>query len=189
MVKTVGIFCGSSSGSNPIFEETTAQIAQLLAQKNIRIVYGGGAVGLMGKLTDATIQSNGYIIGVIPERLVDLELAHPGAQEMIVVDSMHTRKVKIAELSEAFIALPGGMGTIEEITEMFTLTQLGYFNKPCILYNVKGYYDKFIEFMEHMVSNKFMKPEHKDMMLVATTPQEIIEILENTNLKYIPKWL
>ncbi len=188
MVKSVGIFCGSSSGKDPFFEETTAQIAKLLSEKNIRMVYGGGAVGLMGKLTDATIQAKGYIIGVIPERLVDMELAHPGANEMIVVDSMHTRKVKIAELSDAFIALPGGMGTIEEITEMFTLTQLGYFNKPCILYNVNGYYDKFIEFMEHMVANKFMKQAHKDMMLIATTPQAIIEILENNDIEYVPKW-
>ena len=188
MVKSVGIFCGSSSGRHPHYENITGEVAQLLTQNHIKLVYGGGAVGLMGKLADATIQSNGYIIGVIPEKLVDMELAHPGANEMIVVDSMHARKAKIAALSDAFIALPGGMGTLEEITEMFTLSQLGYFNKPCILLNVNEYYDKFIEYMKHMVAEKFMKQEHLDMMLIANTPEEILTLLEDSNIEYVPKW-
>ena len=187
-MKSVAIFCGSSSGSDPIFTKVTKQLAILLAKKGITMVFGGGSVGLMGAIADQTIASNGISIGVIPERLQDMELGHPNITKMYVVDSMHTRKEKMAELSDAFVALAGGMGTIEEITEMFTLTQLGYFKKPCILLNTNGFYDHFIAFMDNMVTNKFLKQAHRDMMLVANTPEEIINLLENHRVDYIPKW-
>jgi len=187
-MKSVAIFCGSSSGVNPIFTKVTKQLAVLLAEKNISMVFGGGSVGLMGAIADQTIASKGISIGVIPEKLQDLELGHPGITKMYIVDSMHTRKEKMAELSDAFVALAGGMGTIEEITEMFTLTQLGYFNKPCILLNTDGYYDHFIAFMDTMVENKFLKKAHRAMMLVASTPDEVISLLENHQPNYIPKW-
>jgi len=182
------IFCGSSSGANPIFTKVTKQLATLLAEKNITMVFGGGSVGLMGALADQTIASNGVSIGVIPEKLQDLELGHPDITKMYVVDSMHTRKEKMAELSDAFVALAGGMGTIEEITEMFTLTQLGYFQKPCILLNTNGFYDHFIAFMDAMVEHKFLKKAHREMMLIANTPEEVISFLENHQVNYIPKW-
>ncbi len=187
-MKSVAIFCGSSSGSHPIFTKVTKQLAILLAEKKITMVFGGGSVGLMGTLANQTITSGGVSIGVIPERLQDMELGHSGITKMYVVDSMHTRKEKMAELSEAFVALAGGMGTIEEITEMFTLTQLGYFNKPCILLNTNGFYDHFIAFMDTMVKNKFLKQAHREMMLVANTPEEVIQLLENPPVHYIPKW-
>ena len=187
-MKSVAIFCGSSSSNQPIFKQVAEQLAILLAEKNMTMVYGGGSVGIMGAIADQTIKSNGTSIGVIPEKLQDMELGHPGISKMHVVDSMHTRKEKIAELSDAFVALAGGMGTIEEITEMFTLTQLGYFNKPCILLNTNGFYDHFIAFMDVMVENKFLKKAHQDMMLVASTPEEVITLIENNQIEYIPKW-
>ncbi len=187
-MKSVAIFCGSSSGNQPIFKQVAEQLAILLAEKNMTMVYGGGSVGLMGAIADQTIKSNGTSIGVIPERLQDMELGHTGISKMYVVDSMHARKEKIAELSDAFVALAGGMGTIEEITEMFTLTQLGYFTKPCILLNTNGFYDHFIAFMDDMVENKFLKKAHQDMMLVASTPEEVITLIENNQIEYIPKW-
>jgi len=187
-MKSVAIFCGSSSGNDPIFTQVAKQLAILLAEKNISMVFGGGSVGLMGAIADQTIESKGISIGVIPERLLDMELGHKGITKMYVVDSMHSRKEKMAKLSDAFVALAGGMGTIEEITEMFTLTQLGYFNKPCILLNTNGYYDHFIAFMDKMVENKFLKQAQRDMMLVAQTPEEVMKLLENHSIKYTPKW-
>ncbi len=187
-MKSIAIFCGSSSGNHPVFTKVAKQLAHLLAKKHIPMVFGGGSVGLMGAIADQTIESKGTSIGVIPERLQDMELGHPGITKMYVVDSMHARKAKIAELSDAFVALAGGMGTIEEITEMFTLTQLGYFNKPCILLNTNGYYDHFIAFMDNMVANKFLKPIHRDMMLVADTPEEVLELIDSYQVSYAPKW-
>ena len=153
-VERICVFCGASPGARPEYREATAELARLLVKEGIGVVYGGGGVGLMGALADAVIAEGGEVIGVIPRALVDREIAHRDVIDMRVVGSMHERKALMAELADAFIALPGGLGTLEELFEVCTWAQLGLHRKPCALLNVAGYYDGIEDFLAHAVSER-----------------------------------
>ena len=168
------IFCGSSPGNNPEYAKMAAVMGRTLAGMEIELVYGGGKVGLMGILADATMECGGRVTGVIPRLLAEKEAAHPGLDEMHIVESMHERKAMMAEFSDGFIAMPGGIGTIEEFVEVLTWLQLGIHSKPCGLLNVNGYFDKFLEFIDQMTGQGFIKQENRDMILVEVDPAALL---------------
>ena len=184
----VALFCGSSLGSNPLFERSAENLAAYLASERIGLVYGGGKVGLMGVVADAALEAGGEVTGVIPQALQDREIAHSNLTCLHVVPDMHTRKAKMAELADAFVAIPGGAGTLEEFFEVWTWAQLGYHTKPCALYNVGGYFDKLLGFIDHMVENGLLKPGYRKMIQVGTEPNRLVTKLND----YRPpqqKWL
>jgi uncharacterized protein (TIGR00730 family) len=183
------IFCGSSPGARPEYSDATVELAQLLAGRGIGVVYGGSSVGLMGLLADTALNAGGEVIGVIPEALERKEVSHRGLSDLRVVGSMHERKALMAELSEGFIALPGGSGTLEELFEVFTWTQLGLHRKPCALLNAAGYYDGLTEFLDHAVTERFMKAEHRAMLLCEDTPSAVLGALESYEPPVVDKWL
>lgn len=189
MLKSICVFCGSSSGANPSYLEAARNLGKVIAEKNIRLVYGGGNVGIMGEIANSVLKNGGKVSGVIPKSLFDKELAHKGLTELIVVDTMHERKAKMSELSDGFIALPGGIGTIEEFFEVMTWAQLGFQVKPCGLMNVTGYYDALVNFMDHMTYEKFLRPEHRKIMIVEQEPLKLIEGLNDYKPSYNEKWL
>ena len=162
--KSVAVFCGSSSGSNPAYAAAAKDMAAALVERDLRLVYGAGSVGLMGVVADEVLRLGGEVLGVIPQFLVDLEVGHTGLTELVVTQTMHERKLRMAEAADAFVAMPGGIGTLEEIVEVFTWTQLGVHHKPCGLYNVRGYYDHLLALLGHMVGERFLKSEHAGMM-------------------------
>ena len=183
----VAVFCGSSLGLNSAFQQTAQDLGAYFASQNIGLIYGGGKVGLMGVIADAVLRGGGKVTGVIPQALKDREIAHPDLTELHVVPNMHTRKAKMADLANAFVALPGGAGTLEEFFEVWTWAQLGYHSKPCALYNVAGYFDKLLEFTNHMVENGLLKPQYNTIIQVATESKELVDNL----LSYKPpkqKW-
>jgi uncharacterized protein (TIGR00730 family) len=188
-MKRLTVFCGSNPGNHPSYLLECEKLAELMVSKGIELVYGGGNVGLMGHIADSVLSRGGKVIGIIPERLVDKEVAHSGLTELIVVKTMHERKAKMAELCDGFIALPGGIGTLEEIMEVFTWTQLGYHSKPCALLNVNGFYDSLNMFLEHMVTSKFLRKEHKESLLISDDPKYLIEQMESSKIVYQDKWL
>jgi hypothetical protein len=183
------VFCGSNSGAHPDYAVAAAALGQLLAQRGITLVYGGGNVGLMGILADACMTAGGQVIGVIPEALVRREVAHHHLTELRVVDSMHTRKAMMADLSDAFIALPGGVGTFEELFEIWTWSQLGIHRKPCGLLNVRSYYDPLIALTSNAVREKFMRPEHRDIFTVESDPALLLGKLQNRQPPLLSKWI
>jgi uncharacterized protein (TIGR00730 family) len=174
-MKRICVFCGAHSGANRAYEEGARRLGRTLAEASVTLVYGGGRVGLMGVLADAALDSGGRAIGVIPKALVQRETAHAGLSELYVVGSMHERKALMSELSEGFIALPGGIGTMEEFFEVLTWAQLGVHGKPCGLLNVGGYYDPLLAFLDHVVAQGFLSKEHRSMVLVETEPEPLIE--------------
>ena len=167
---TVCVFCGSSPGARPAYTEATEELARLLAAEGIGVVYGGAGVGLMGKLADAVLAHGGEITGVIPRALVDREIEHRQVEDMRVVDSMHERKALMAELADAFVALPGGIGTLEELVEVFTWSQLGLHRKPCGLLDVEGYYQRLADFLDHAVQERFLLEQHRATLMVESDP-------------------
>ncbi|MFY0606010.1 MAG: TIGR00730 family Rossman fold protein [Cyclobacteriaceae bacterium] len=175
MKKRLAIFCGSSVGNNPDYKSAAAEMGKLLAAQDIGMVYGGGNIGLMGACADAVMADGGEVIGIIPKKLMELEVGHTGISDLFVVDTMHERKAKMAHLSDGFIAMPGGIGTIEEIIEVFTWHQIGYHNKPCAFLNTNGYYDKFFEFLQHTVGEGFLSAAQKNELLIADTPEAILK--------------
>ena len=183
------IFCGSSSGARPGYAAATAELARLLAARGIGIVYGGASVGLMGLLADTAMEAGGEVIGVIPESLEAKEIGHQGLTHLRVVASMHERKALMAELSDGFIALPGGSGTLEELFEVFTWSQLGLHRKACALLNVEGYYDGLATFLDHAVDERFLRPEHRAMLLREDTPAAVLDALERFEPPVVDKWL
>lgn len=160
-MQAVCVYCGSHSGSRPIYTERAAQLGRQLAQSGIQVVYGGGNVGLMATVADAALAAGGEVIGVIPEQLVDWEVAHRNLTRLEVVPNMHLRKARMFEMSDGFIALPGGFGTLDEMFEMLTWRQLGIGNKPCAFLDVDGYYEPLIEMMDRMVSEHFVNAEQR----------------------------
>jgi uncharacterized protein (TIGR00730 family) len=176
-MKRVCVFCGSSSGSDPAFAEVARELGGLLARRQIGLVYGGGNVGLMGVLADAALAARGEVIGVIPKALVARELAHRGASALWVVRSMHERKAVMADLSDAFIALPGGYGTLDEFCEVLTWAQLGFHAKPCALLNVAGFYAPFRMQIDQAVAQRFIRPEHRALMLVEDDAERMLDRL------------
>ncbi len=183
------VFCGSNTGRLPAYAEAARELGQTLAERGIGIVYGGASVGLMGVLADAALDAGGEVVGVIPRALMRREIGHQGLSELRVVESMHARKAMMAELSDAFVALPGGAGTLEEIFEMWTWGQLGDHEKPCALLNVAGYYDKLIGFMDHAAAERFMRPEHRAMLLAADGVADLLAQLGAYHAPHVRKWI
>ncbi|MCS6944329.1 MAG: TIGR00730 family Rossman fold protein [Sutterellaceae bacterium] len=172
---TVCVFCGSCAGKRPEYAQTARALGELLAQRGITLVYGGGHVGLMGALADAAIAAGGRVVGVIPQHLMQPEVAHQRLAELRVVDSMHTRKRMMAERADAFIVLPGGYGTFEEMFEMITWLQLQLHAKPVGLVNCLGYFDHLLAFLRHAAAEGFIRPQHWDLLIVESTPQRLLE--------------
>ena len=177
-MKRICVFCGSSPGSGPEYLDSAKQLGYTLASKNIGLVYGGARVGIMRKIAESVLEKGGEVIGVIPKGLVEKEVAFTELADLRVVDSMHERKALMADLSDGFIALPGGLGTIEEFFEVVTWAQLGIHPKPCGLLNVKQYYNRLLDFLDHTVNERFVELEHRSMILVDEDPEKLIQKLE-----------
>ncbi|MCP2669415.1 TIGR00730 family Rossman fold protein [Maricaulaceae bacterium EIL42A08] len=178
-MKSVCVYCGSNFGSDPIYTETARAMGRTLAERGLRLVYGGGQVGLMGAVADACIDAGGDVLGVIPDFLHHKEIAHPRVQDMHIVSSMHERKLMMADHADAFVAMPGGLGTMEELFEVWTWSQLGRHKKPVALLNMKGYWDKLVGFLDHMRDEGFVESRHRDMLLSAETPDAVLDALES----------
>jgi len=189
VLRRICVFCGSSFGSRPAYREAAETIGRLLCQRGIELVYGGGNVGLMGAMADACLDGGGRVIGVIPRALVDKEVAHLGLTELCVVQSMHERKSLMADLSDAFLALPGGYGTWDELCEALTWTQLGIQRKACALLNVSGYYDAFLEFADRAVSEGFLKDVNRDLLLSDDDPARLLDRLAGYAVPIVDKWI
>lgn len=187
-MKRICIFCGSRVGTRPEYRNAARTFGRLLASQHIGIVYGGGSVGLMGALADAALGAGGEVIGVIPRFLMNREIDHRGLTAMHVVDSMHERKAQMAELADAFVMLPGGVGTYEEYIEALTWAQLGLHLKPCGILNVAGYYDAFLAMLDHAVREGFIQPEHRAMLLVERDPESLLAALRRHEPKTAPPW-
>jgi uncharacterized protein (TIGR00730 family) len=187
-VRRVCVYAGSNPGNDLIYAQAARELADLLAEHGIGLVYGGGRVGLMGVLADTALAAGGEVIGVMPQALVDREIAHEGLTELRVVASMHERKALMAELSDAFVAVPGGIGTLEELIEIYTWSQLGIHAKPCGVLNVAGYYDHLAAFLDHAVAAGFLKAEHRAVLSVASEPGELLERLAAYVPRTVAKW-
>jgi uncharacterized protein (TIGR00730 family) len=174
-IKRVCVFCGSSPGRDPRYLNAATEVGQSLAARGIGLVYGGGDVGLMGAIADAVLAAGGEVIGVIPEGLLEREVGHRGLTELRVVDSMHTRKRTMAELSDAFAALPGGLGTLEELFEVLTWAQLGIHDKPCALLNAGGFYDPLIALLDHMEREGLIRPPYRTLLRVETSVDALLD--------------
>lgn len=174
-MRRLAVYCGSSPGIDPLFGEVAAQVGRALAERGIGIVYGGGRLGLMGIVADAALAGGGEVIGVIPDVLRDAEVAHHGCTELHIVANMHQRKAMMTDLADGFIALPGGIGTMDELFEALSWAQLGYHAKPCGLLNVGGFYDHLDAFMDKMVSTGFVRPEHRASLIEADNIGEILD--------------
>jgi uncharacterized protein (TIGR00730 family) len=184
------VFCGSSPGARPAYAEAAAEMGRLLATEGIGLVYGGAQAGLMGVLADSVLAEDGEIIGVIPQALVDREIGHPGVADLRVVGSMHERKALMAELADAFVALPGGLGTLEELFEVYTWAQLGLHRKPCGLLDVEDYYAGIVEFLGHAAEERFLPEQHRAMLMVEREPRALLERLRSWEPATVqPKWL
>jgi len=189
MLKNVCVFCGSNPGRRADYVEAAHRLGEELAKNGIGLVYGGGNVGIMGEMANSILKNGGRAIGVIPKALEDKELSHRGLSELKVVNTMHERKAMMSELSDAFIALPGGIGTLEEFFEVLTWAQLGFQKKPCGLLNIAGYYDHLIKFIDHMVAEGFLHVDHRDLMVIEKNPANIISKLKNHKPLDTSKWL
>lgn len=187
-MKRVAVYCGSSLGSKPIFSELTYNLGIALAVRKIELVYGGASVGLMGTIANGVLENGGRVIGVLPHFLAKKELEHHSLTELIMVDDMHERKAKMSDLADGFIALPGGFGTMEELFEMLTWAQLGLHNKPIALFNVDGFYDVFLCFMENMIKEGFLKPQYRSLVLVSADINDLLEQMTNYEAPMGDKW-
>src|SRR4051794_20200473 len=176
-MRRVCVFCGSSSGGDRAYTEAVVELARAVAERGIGLVYGAGRVGLMGALADAALEAGGEVIGVIPRALVDREVAHQALTELHVVDSMHERKALMADLADAFVAAPGGLGTLEELFEVLTWSQLGLHDKPCALLDVNGFYDALAAFLDHTVGEGFLRPASREMLIVDSEPAALLDRL------------
>ena len=175
--RSIAVFCASAPGNNPLFPQAAADLGRALATHNIGLIYGGADVGLMKSVADATLAHGGTVVGVIPEVLVDLEVSHRGLTELHVVDTMHTRKALMAERAEAFLILPGGFGTLEEMFEVLAWQTLRIHNKPILLLNLDGFYDHLLAFLDHAVTAGVLRPGNRDVLLVASTVEDALQQL------------
>jgi uncharacterized protein (TIGR00730 family) len=187
-VRRVCVYAGSNPGSHPAYADAARALATTLAERGVGLVYGGGRVGLMGVLADTIIDAGGEAIGVMPQALIDREIGHRGLTELKIVDSMHDRKALMAELSDAFVAVPGGIGTLEELIEVYTWSQLGIHQKPCGVLNVRGYYDHLAAFLDHAVTQGFLRPQHRAVLSVASEPAELLDRLAAYAPPTVTKW-
>ena len=188
-MKSVCVFCGSHLGDDPAYEAAARALGETLAKAGIELVYGGGHVGLMGSVADAALAAGGQVTGVMPKALVEREIAHTGLTRLHVVGSMHERKATMSELSEGFVALPGGTGTLEEFFEVLTWAQLGEHGKPCGLLNVAGYYDPLLAVFDHMVNSGFLAESHRSIILVETEPYSLLDRFANYRPPTTVKWI
>jgi uncharacterized protein (TIGR00730 family) len=188
-MKRLCVYCGSNSGRRSDYAEAAKSLARALVERNIDLVYGGASVGVMGVLADTVLAEGGHVIGIIPQGLVDKEVAHRGLSDLRVVKSMHERKTLMAELSDGFIALPGGLGTLEEIFEALTWAQLGLHQKPCGLLNVRDYYRSLIDFLNHAVAERLLKEVYRAMILVEEQPERLIERFERYQAPPVAQWV
>ncbi|ENX56613.1 MULTISPECIES: TIGR00730 family Rossman fold protein [Acinetobacter] len=187
-MNSICVFCGSSLGNDPIYQQMAQATGQAIAAQGQTLVYGGGRSGLMGVVANSALQAGGRVIGVIPDALVDRELAHTGLTELHIVKNMHERKTKMAELSDAFVALPGGAGTLEEIFEQWTWSQLGIHQKPCAFLNVDGFYDGLIQMIQGSVERGFSQERFVDKLIVAEQIEDILTAFSNYQ-PATPKWM
>ncbi len=182
------VFCGSQTGGRPEYQQQAAELGRLFVEQGHSLVYGGGQVGLMGIIADAVLAAGGEVVGVIPEQLATKELLHTGVTVMHRVDSMHARKAKMEQLSDAFVALPGGYGTLEELLEIITWGQLGIHRKNIGVMNTAGYFDGLLELIDHAIGESFIRPGHRELLVVANTPAELLERLQEHELPTTRKW-
>jgi len=189
LLQHVCVFCASSCGNKPVYVDIARQVGQLLAQRGITLVYGGGKVGLMGTMADACLSEGGRVIGVMPRALVEKEIAHRGLTELRVVASMHERKALMADLADAFVALPGGYGTWDEFCEVLTWSQLGLHRKACALLNVDGYYDCLLTMANRAVEEGFLRDVHRGLLLSDTDPASLLDRMNNYVVPVVDKWL
>ena len=182
------VYAGSSQGARSEYRDAAKAFGELLAAERIGLVYGGASVGLMGVIADAVLTNGGRVIGVITGALKDVEIAHSGLTELRVVETMHERKAVMAELSDAFVALPGGIGTFEELFEAWTWSQLGIHAKPCGLLNTAGFYDRLAGFLDHVVAERFLKPVHRGVVCIEDDPRKLLETLRRMRVTAAPKW-
>ena len=188
-MKTLCVYCGSNAGNDPAYASLASTLGTQLAENGLTLVYGGGNVGLMGIVADAAMQAGGDVIGVIPEQLMQWEVAHKGVTRLEVVDSMHTRKARMAELAEGFIALPGGFGTFEEFCEILTWGQLGFHAKPMGLLNVNGFYDPLLAMFERAVADGFLRPQNRAMALADSDIEGLLAAMAAYRAEPVSKWL
>ncbi|PRY85933.1 TIGR00730 family Rossman fold protein [Mongoliibacter ruber] len=187
-MKKITVYCGSNKGHNPAYSQGALTLAQELIKRKLDLVYGAGNVGLMGVIADAMLASEQKVYGIIPQKLVDIEVAHEGCTELIVVETMRDRKWLMAEKGDGFIAMPGGIGTFEELFEIMTLNQLAYIRKPLALYNVSGYYDKLISFLDHSAKEGFLHQAQLNLLIVSSDPVELLDKMEAFEPQHIDKW-
>ena len=188
-MKRICVFAGSSPGSRKAYLAAAQELGRALVRRQIGLVYGGARVGLMGALADAVLAAHGHVTGVIPEALAVKEVAHEGLSDLRVVTSMHERKALMADLSDGFIAIPGGWGTLEEFFEVLTWAQLGLHQKPCGLLNVEGFYDGLLSFLDHAIDERFVKPENRSMVIVATSSDALLERFDEYVPSEVEKWI
>lgn len=188
-MQSIGVFCGSNTGIGTAYAEAARKLARAIAGRRLRLVYGGGSVGLMGVLGEAALAAGGRVTGVTPRRLLEKEVVLQGLTELRVVETMLERKALMAELSDAFIALPGGLGTMDELFEMLTWTQLGLQRKPCALLDVDDYYAMLASFLDHAVAQRFITPQHRAMLIVERDAETVLDRLASTPLPDVSKWM
>jgi uncharacterized protein (TIGR00730 family) len=188
-IKRICVYCGSNSGADPAYTQAACELGDALVERGLGLVYGGGRVGLMGAIADTVLARGGSVIGVIPEALVKMEVAHRGLTELRVVRSMHERKALMVDLADAFIALPGGFGTVEEFCEVLTWTQLGLHQKPHGILNISNYYDSLLAFFDHAVAAKFVRPAHRELVHTADQPGRLLDLLAQARPPQLHKWL
>jgi len=188
-VKRICVYCGSATGANPVYVELAERLAAALVAREIELVYGGAQVGLMGTIANSVLKGGGSVTGILPVGLFRTEVPHAGLTELIEVNSLHERKAKMAEISDGFIAMPGGLGTLEELFEILTWLQLGLHNKPVGMLNVGGFYDKLLEYLDHAVTEKFIRPQHREMIVVDTDIGSMFEKFANYQAPNSQKWV
>ncbi len=177
-IKSVAVYCGSSMGSNEIYQQQAIEFAKEMVKRNITLVYGGASVGIMGTIADTILSLGGKVIGVIPSLLEEREISHKNLTELYKVETMHQRKSKMIELADAFVALPGGYGTLEEYSEVFTWSQIGLHTKPCALFNINNYWQPLIDMTNKMADEGFLHEKYRHMAIVETTPKAILDKFE-----------
>lgn len=188
-MKRICVFCGSSVGGNLLYREAAVALGESLVRRGMGLVYGGGNVGLMGVVANTVLQGGGQVIGVIPKSLATKEVAHFDLEDLRVVDSMHERKAMMADLADGFVALPGGMGTLEELCEILTWGQLGLHEKPCGALNVGNFFDPFLTFLDHAVQEQFLKEKHRRLLLVHETPDQLLDAFDHYVPPKVAKWI
>jgi uncharacterized protein (TIGR00730 family) len=187
-MKKITVYCGSNKGRDAAFEQGAKTLARELIKRNLELVYGAGKVGLMGIIADEMLKAGMKVYGIIPQRLVNIEVAHQRLTELTIVETMRDRKWLMAERGDGFIAMPGGIGTLEELFEIMTLNQLGYIQKPLALYNVKGYYDKLLDFLDYSCQEGFLRQEQFDSLIVSDDAEQLLDKMAAFTPIYSPKW-